>query len=263
MKAIQILMSAVLVVIFSNTAFTQPQTSLIQQIIGVEEPNRALIAVSGRVLLVSVSIDDSEPNKYGLNPADLKSGVVAGLADAGFKILDSQNPFYHELPELRVDIEVLKIESCEQCVITVRTSVAYDVFPPNMEELTYIKADVWKVESGLRSVAVDDVPVEVNAIVQQQVQAFIAACPPMVSAGKQSDVNQPRPQLRKVSIEKGKKPVKQQADESKFVASKNSQVFHKPGCPFAQKIASKNLVTYTSREVAIAAGKRPCKSCNP
>ena len=48
-----------------------------------------------------------------------------------------------------------------------------------------------------------------------------------------------------------------------YVASKNSQVFHKPDCKSAAKILEKNLVHYATRDEAIAAGKKPCPECNP
>ena len=48
-----------------------------------------------------------------------------------------------------------------------------------------------------------------------------------------------------------------------YVASKNSQVFHKAGCKSAAKIAERNLVKYNTREEAIQAWKKPCHECNP
>ncbi len=48
-----------------------------------------------------------------------------------------------------------------------------------------------------------------------------------------------------------------------YIASKNSSVFHKSDCRWAQNISEDNRVTYSSREEAISSGKRPCKSCNP
>jgi methylphosphotriester-DNA--protein-cysteine methyltransferase len=50
---------------------------------------------------------------------------------------------------------------------------------------------------------------------------------------------------------------------SGFVASKNSEVFHKPDCKSAAKISEKNLVRYGTRKEAIQAGKRPCGECRP
>jgi hypothetical protein len=49
----------------------------------------------------------------------------------------------------------------------------------------------------------------------------------------------------------------------KYVASKNSKDFHKPGCRWAKRIKPENLVGYSSKNEAIKAGKRPCKQCNP
>ena len=48
-----------------------------------------------------------------------------------------------------------------------------------------------------------------------------------------------------------------------YVASKNSQVFHRADCKSAAKISEKNLVRYNSRDEAIQAGKKPCHECNP
>jgi phosphatidylserine/phosphatidylglycerophosphate/cardiolipin synthase-like enzyme len=48
-----------------------------------------------------------------------------------------------------------------------------------------------------------------------------------------------------------------------YVASVNSQVFHKPDCKSAAKISQKNLVHYSSRDEAAQAGKKACHECNP
>ncbi len=55
------------------------------------------------------------------------------------------------------------------------------------------------------------------------------------------------------------------ADSSsgRFIASKNSQLFHAAGCKFAAKISEKNLVHFDTRDEAIQAGKKPCAECNP
>lgn len=49
----------------------------------------------------------------------------------------------------------------------------------------------------------------------------------------------------------------------KYCASATGKTFHRPGCEWAQKISPENLVQYESRDVAIAAGKKPCRICNP
>jgi methylphosphotriester-DNA--protein-cysteine methyltransferase len=48
-----------------------------------------------------------------------------------------------------------------------------------------------------------------------------------------------------------------------YVASVDSQVFHKTDCKSATKISEKNLVHYSTRDEAIQAGKKPCAECQP
>ncbi len=48
-----------------------------------------------------------------------------------------------------------------------------------------------------------------------------------------------------------------------YIASKNSEIFHKPDCKSAAKISSKNLVHFDTRDEAIQAGKKPCGNCKP
>ena len=48
-----------------------------------------------------------------------------------------------------------------------------------------------------------------------------------------------------------------------YVASRNSEVFHRADCKSALKISPKNLIHYATRDEAIRAGKRPCKECRP
>lgn len=47
------------------------------------------------------------------------------------------------------------------------------------------------------------------------------------------------------------------------VGSKNSNVYHYPGCSEANKILPENLVTFPTIAAACAAGYRPCKVCDP
>lgn len=48
-----------------------------------------------------------------------------------------------------------------------------------------------------------------------------------------------------------------------YVASKNSEVFHKAGCESEAKISERNVVKYGTKEEAVQAGKRPCGECRP
>jgi len=48
-----------------------------------------------------------------------------------------------------------------------------------------------------------------------------------------------------------------------YWASKNSDVYHKPTCYWAQQINPSNLIIFNSKAAAEAAGYRPCKVCKP
>ncbi len=49
----------------------------------------------------------------------------------------------------------------------------------------------------------------------------------------------------------------------KYVASKNSTVFHNSNCGHAKQIKSYNLIIFETRKEAAESGRRPCKSCRP
>jgi hypothetical protein len=241
----------VLFVILSNPAFAQ------QGLSGDIKPNPALAGIEE--LSVVITSPDPEPNADGLKRANIKTEVISRLYDAGFRIGRSSA----DASELNIRLTVLKIESIEQFAVLVRTSLVRSVTLVNGDERLSVAADVWKIDSGIRIMAAEKVVDEIPAIVKEQVQTFIAACPPKVSVEKKPDVNQPRQQLRKATDEKDTKPVKQKDVESKFIASRNSEIFHKASCSSAKRISSNNLVSYATRDEAIAAGKRPCERCNP
>jgi hypothetical protein len=251
MRISHLLTTAVLFFIFSSHVFAQ------QGLSGDIKPNPALAGIEE--LSVIITSADPEPNADSLKRANIKTEVIRRLYDAGFRIGHSSA----DASELNIRLTVLKIESIEQYVVLVRMSLVRSVTLVNGDERLSVVADVWKMDSGIRIIAAGKIVDEIPAIVREQVQAFIAACPPMVSVEKKPDVNQPRQQLRKTTDEKDTKPAKQQPVESKFVASKNSQVFHKASCASAKRISPNNLVSYATRDEAIAAGKKPCERCNP
>jgi hypothetical protein len=258
MRVAQLLTPAIFLAFFLNPAFAQ-----------LEKPDMPLIAKANpalagiKELSVVISAPDLEPNKDGLVLSDLKAKVITILHDAGFKV--SRSPAGHivTIPELRINLGMLKLESCGQYVVSAQTSLARGVALPDSGQL-HIGADVWKEESGMQAVATERMPVEVGAIVQQQVKAFVIACSVAGPTDKQSAEVPAKPYSpRKAKANPTADSDDQPEAEANFVASKNSQVFHRADCQFAQKIAPQNLITYSTREEAIAAGKRPCKSCNP
>jgi hypothetical protein len=50
-------------------------------------------------------------------------------------------------------------------------------------------------------------------------------------------------------------------ETGKYVASKNSEVYHLPWCSGAQRIADKNKIWFPTETDAVAAGYRPAANC--
>lgn len=72
----------------------------------------------------------------------------------------------------------------------------------------------------------------------------------------------PVPTAPEPTPEPAPEPVAKESTVS-YVASSDSDKFHKPGCRHAQKITDSNKVSFSSKEDAANAGYVACKVCNP
>jgi hypothetical protein len=225
------------------------------------QPNPTLAGV--RQLYIVILPPDAEPNKDGLVWKDLEAAVGSKIGQNGIKIAEA---IQHEhilrslaIPELRIDINMLKIVESQQYVFHIETSLAKKVYLTK-DSSQSIKADFWKTEPTMQAVSVQSMPAAVTGAVLEQVEAFIhaylAANPPNRRPSDANDISEAaKEQLKPVA--------KSTPAEYEYVASKNSDVFHKPDCSSAKRIKPENLVGYNSRDEAINAGKRPCGQCNP
>jgi hypothetical protein len=165
---------------------------------------------------------------------------------------------------------VLNIKDSNQVVFHVETSLARLAYLSRESRMNF-KTDVWQSESTMRAVSAESMAAAVNDAVLEQVEAFIHAYLAANPLHKRpSDANdsgeaakesaQPSASPRGGQVE----PVTESTPaEYKYVASKNSKVFHRPDCIWVEKIKPENLVYYGSRDEAINAGKRPCERCKP
>jgi hypothetical protein len=221
------------------------------------QPNPALAGID-KLCVVITQLDD-EPNKDGLDREELETRIINKLKECGIKVTAGIAGDILNIQELRVGIEMLKLKDLQQYVFHIQTSLATKVSLSDKLPLC-IKADVWKTEPTMQAVSVQSMPAAVTSAVLEQVEAFIhaylAANPPNKRPTDANDIS--------IAPEEHLKPVaKSTPAEYKYVASKNSSVFHKPDCIWAKKIKPENLVGYSSRDEAINAGKRPCRQCNP
>ncbi|MEE9370022.1 MAG: Ada metal-binding domain-containing protein [Sedimentisphaerales bacterium] len=236
--------------------FVEPEPS---GLIGRANPTLAGI----RKLNVTIVPPYADPNEGGLVWKELESKIVSKLKKAGItssiKIEGKYSIWSYYVPEIRVYIDMLKLEDLQKYVFRIQTSLATKVHLMQVPN-RHIEADVWKTEPKMQAVSVKDMPAEVTGVVLEQVEAFTYA---YFAANPPSDANE----VNKVSRPMAKKlagPVTKSAvAKYKYVASKNSKVFHKPDCSSARRIKPENLTGYNSRDEAIKGGKRPCKICKP
>jgi len=283
----QILILTVVTTILSVPALANISSPLEDEpdaiLIGRPHPELAEI----EELYVVIKLFDTEPGKDGPIEKELDKLVRDRLKNAGITIaeddLDKVNPDIKKvllrrlkekdvrnlrwraanIPELRVDIEMVTLDDSQRYIFRIQTSLARTVALQAQPNL-YFHADVWKQVSQMRTVPIRNMPAEITKIVLEQVDTFIAdyhiANPKDRSA---TDANDIAAVLPVVPVEKTTPVVKPATAQYKYVASKNSKVFHNPDCRWAQRIKPANLVTFSTREKAIQAGKRPCKICKP
>jgi len=198
----------------------------------------------------------------GLAPTELREKVLQRIVKAGIKrysgpIRVSLMPSNLPVSILRIDMDMIKLDDLQQYVLRIQTSLATEVSLAN-EPKRYMKADIWWTEPAMQTVSIEDIPAKATEVVLHQVDRFIESYlevnPPGTGVGDVNDVNA----ALMIAATKRASPA-----GYKFVASKNSNVFHRPDCSSAKRIKPANLVGYNRREAAIEAGKRPCKRCKP
>jgi len=258
MRPVLCLGLVVLFFVFSSPTFAQLEKPYEPRLIA--KPNPALADINSLMIVIIPS--PAEPNTDGLVWAQLIETVSEKLNKAGIKIIAGVAGNILEIPELRLNIDLLKLSDSQQYVFRVQTSIARKVLLEDVSE-SYIKADVFQTDPVIQVVQIHGIPEAVLDAVSHQVDIFISAWSVSQKLNHRTNVNQPQTQSTKATVKKDSQPVKKQEAETQYVASKNSKVFHKADCPSAKRILPKNLVTYATREDAVKSGKRPCKRCNP
>lgn len=240
--------------VLGETELSRPAEGLIGQ------PNPALAGIEKLYVIVEPS--DARPSKDGLVWKELQQKVEDKLKEAGIEIAAGiylgKGVRAHDIAELRVYMEMLKFSDSQLYVFRVQISLATKAYLEEQE--LFFKAEVWKAEPAMEAVPVRSMPARVTSVVLEQVEAFIhaylAANPKGSEPADANDIVTALPKLVK--------PIAKSAvAEYKYVASKNSNVFHRLQCSSAKRIKPENIIDYNSEDEAIRAGKRPCKICKP
>jgi len=193
----------------------------------------------------------------------LETSVKDKLRRAG---IESDTPTADNIltiSELRIYVSTFNHEDSQQHIFHIRTALARAVCLKN-ERNPVFKADIWQSAHVMQVVSAENMPAKITDVVLEQVESFIniyKATNPTGTKPPDAGINETG--LLKIPEKQAETDVDSAAAGYGYVASKSSNVFHKPDCRWAKNISAHNLVTYKSKDEAIKAGKRPCKTCNP
>ena len=227
----------------------------------INQPHPALDGIDK--LHVAVLRYGAKPDKDMPVLKQLEANVKDKLRRAGIELDTPTADNILTMPELRIYVSTLSLEDSQQRVFHIRTALARAVCLKD-ERNPVFKADIWQSAPIMQAVSADNMPAKVTDVVLEQVECFIniyKATNPTGTKSSDADINETG--LLKNPVKQIEKDVDSTAAEHKHVASRSSNIFHKPECRWAKNISDQNLVSYKSKDEAIKAGKRPCKTCNP
>ncbi|OHB66742.1 MAG: hypothetical protein A2Y77_13005 [Planctomycetes bacterium RBG_13_62_9] len=220
--------------------------------------NQALADVEQ--LRLTLSMQETGPGEVQIDVPKLKAGVLEKLNGAGIRHAESEAG---QCPRLVVRIEGTVIADCGKYVCRVGTSLGRLVVLPGRPDLQ-IQAEVWQAKPMTAVVMESGAADTISRAMLAQVEAFTAACE---AAREPPDLANHAVQKASAPATPGQAPSSPQNPQTTpahpFISSKSSLVFHRPDCLWARNIAGSNVIGYKSREEALQAGKRPCKSCQP
>lgn len=216
--------------------------------------NQALADVDRLHVVVSMCRVGQEARQ--LEISGLKAGIADKLSEAGINRVEDRTSLF---PTLVVRIEGMAAPDCEKDFWRVQASLIRLVMLPSRPG-SPLQAEVWQGRPTVAVAAPTDAAEAVSNAVWAQVGVFVDACK---GAHNLRELGQDDSRIPVVGQTPANLQSSQIAAGYLFVSSRNSSVFHRPDCRWAQNIASGNLVGYKSREEAVQAGKRPCKTCKP
>ncbi len=205
----------------------------------------------------------NEPNINELNWTELETKLTNKLTKASIKLSPGIAGNNLNISEFRVYINMLKLEELQQYVFHIQTSLSRAVYLMEQQSLAF-KTDVWKAVPVMQTASIKQMPSEITNTVLEQVEAFIQAHKEAnKQVGQSSNIGTNTTYSPTTSEKQTIPAIKSSVAGYRYVASKNSKIFHKPNCRSTKRIKPENLVGYNNREAAIKSGKRPCKTCNP
>ncbi len=223
-------------------------------------PQQANPALTGiEKLYVVVEPADSDSEQDALVWSELRKSIEDKLVLEGIEIVSEPESKPkkkdRDIPELRVSMEMLKFTQSEVYVFRLQLSLAAKMYLKK-QNISF-KARAWETAPTIEAVPISSMPAEVTYAVLAQTEQFIQA----YKLANPQSTHPADPNYVTVAIKNSSNPVT--ATEYKYLASKNSKIFHKADCSWVIKISPENIVGYDTAEQARQAGKRPCKLCKP
>ncbi|HEX42790.1 MAG TPA: hypothetical protein ENN81_12140 [Phycisphaerales bacterium] len=200
---------------------------------------------------ITVRVVRTQSDARAVDTATLSADVSRKLAAIGLSVVKPGSGAV--LPELLVQIRTLEVPDSNHAAYHVQTDLVRPVVTLQRPGERFM-ASV-PVDSQTLLAARGDLEQRIEATVGAQVQKFINT----LKVARET-AGQP---ATAPTVEPSPATAGPTAATAAFVASKNSDLFHKPTCRSARRISPENVVHYATRDQAIAAGKRPCTICKP
>lgn len=212
-----------------------------------------------------------EPGEIGIQTPfeweKVRVRIAKQLTKAGIKVAKKINraPKVRRQKRLvlRIEIDKLQFEQIPKHLFRIATSFSTEIYlqkkPPHLLEL-----DVWATTGTVKAAVERKRFIAIMKLAMLQADEFIEAYFDANPDKKPAADSQKSTSLSKASTKpKTESKIKPIVRQMYFASSKNSKIFHHSDCIWATRIAPKNLVTYKDRSQAVAANKRPCKTCKP
>lgn len=220
------------------------------------------IALKG-IKLFSLDIVSSEVVPLSAKE-EIKAVIEEKFKKSGLPLFIPKSGVMYKLPqlaELKIVLEIIEPNDSDSYIFRVQTFLSRRIQLTEEKSVNF-RTDVWKTDVYFFETDKQDMIDKLKKAIMGQTQKFIDSYNIAKDIEKENSV-----QVSEAAVE----PVKKEADAvakssvaaHRYVASKNSKVFHKSDCSSAARIKKANLVSFDTKSVVVNTGRRPCKICKP
>ncbi len=194
--------------------------------------------------------EDVEPIIWKKIEGRVKQRLIDSHPQLAKLVRKKQTRGNSEVAQLQTVTETLNPEGGNPILFRIETSLVVELVI-NKKRDEYLEAKVWSLCDTIRVASQADVPRAISNLAVKHADTF---------AGAWLLANP----MYKKSPKKSAKPLAESEPvEAKYLASKNSRIFHLAPCKVTNRIKPQNLLKYETRKQAVKDGKRPCKRCKP